>query len=182
MKIIYNQNPLKTVVDISEDEIAKNLLMKAIENDELESILVSALVDFRKDKNQDAKNTIINWYEKSEWFERSVARMYAMAIKALKEDHCGDCTCVAMSCEKCYAEEKLGIDTIPGLGKHEANYVFSAFKNSDNTLNGAIEWLENHVPSSTNPTWDEHVKRWKKEKEEAYIWLKKYKEQHFNEL
>lgn len=178
MKIIYDQNPLKTVVDISDDDIAKNLLMTAIENDELESILISALVDFREGKDHHAKNTILNWYDKSEKFERRVAQMYAMAIEGLKDYHCGDCTCVPASCEKCYAEEKLGINTMPGLGKHEAHYIESAFKNGK-TLDNAIEWLKQHVPHHDDPSYKEHVKRWKKEKEAAYIWLKEYKEQHF---
>ena len=39
---------------------------------------------------------------------------------SLDMDHCGDCTCVAASCERCLMEEMLGINTIPN-DKH-VNY------------------------------------------------------------
>ncbi len=48
-------------------------------------------------------------------------------VDALKNAHCGDCTCIACSCDKCHAEELLGIHTTRGLGKHEASYVEAAF-------------------------------------------------------
>jgi hypothetical protein len=41
-------------------------------------------------------------------------------LDALEYEHSGDCTCVACSCERCHAEDVLGINTLPS-SKH-VNY------------------------------------------------------------
>lgn len=45
-------------------------------------------------------------------------------LASLNTDHCGDCTCVSASCERCHIEDRiLGINTLPH-GKH-VNYRLS---------------------------------------------------------
>ncbi|KKM19412.1 hypothetical protein LCGC14_1655940, partial [marine sediment metagenome] len=111
-------------------------------------------------------------------------------VDALKNAHCGDCTCVAMSCDKCHAEELLGIHTTRGLGQHSGSSVFGAFGEShennwtkQRTLQEAIEYLENYDAAQNPPDWDgweAHADRWKAEASDAAKWLKNYQKEHFN--
>lgn len=100
---------------------------------------------------------------------------------ALSETHVGDCTCVPCSCTKCHAEHYLGIDTMPGLGKHLAYKVDHAFR-GDRTIDEAIAALANYDPQPESPMWDGKrelwdscLPRWREEAAQAHTWLVAYR-------
>jgi hypothetical protein len=106
----------------------------------------------------------------------------------LLAEHCGDCTCVPCSCTKCYAEGLLGIDTLAGLGKHEASKIGGAFKPKDGeevSIEEAVSRLEDYHPVYLGPPswpyeeWQKHVPRWIEEGKRAYEWLETYRRAHF---
>lgn len=113
---------------------------------------------------------------------------YEWYLEELTNAHCGDCTCVPASCPKCAAERVLGLDTIKGLGKHEASKIFGAFGGWENnrTLDEAIAYLESYKPvrgeawlKYPQEDFDRHVQRWTEENKRALAWLKQYRDDHF---
>ena len=64
---------------------------------------------------------------RGEKIEATIDDRVKLAESELSGCHVGDCTCVACSCSKCWAEGLLGIDTIPGLGKHQASHISDEF-------------------------------------------------------
>ncbi len=135
MKIIWNQNPLRTQILLDEHE--KKEFWYKIKIEEMEHLLFGAhfyLIDGkdyfdidRARQEADPKYYMVDPPKKSGLDER-VDELYQYFIGDLEDNsHCGDCTCFAASCSKCQAEHLLGIDTIKGLGKHEANKIQWAF-------------------------------------------------------
>lgn len=111
--------------------------------------------------------------------------------------HMGDCTCIPASCVKCYAEEVAGIDTITGLGKHEASKIDSLFFAGKRmstfdirTIDEVLEILKNYKvePFEENKEWnrfpdrkelyEHHMPRWEQEAKHTYEWLLNYKQEH----
>lgn len=188
MKINWNQNPFYTKVEI--DDRDKQMILLAYQNEEYTNILCSldmelngkfnrpALSDLEEIKKQTGKwGDICNLTVDSEEVQ--------CYISYLDTEHMGDCTCVPCSCIRCHVEYMLGIDTIKGLGKHEANKVQGAYgKDGNKTIDEAIAYLEK-VPDYKKPDtwpdsvgWDVHIPRWERERESALKWLKAYKEEH----
>lgn len=198
MKITYNKNPLLTTVEL--DETDKTLLWHKIKIAELEERLSSVAFSLQEGKYfdlEDAKkmaDTDYYWSdndnEKSQ-IDKRCDQLLAHFIEELQSTHVGDCTCVACSCSKCHAESILGIDTIPGLGKHEAHKIDGAFgAENQRSIEEAIERLSKFEINPENYTSDAWVKmggyeqfvpRWKAEQERAHAWLINYKNQHFND-
>jgi hypothetical protein len=186
MKIIYQDNPLSTIIELTESE--KRELWLKIKISELEYLLESAWFEAtnKKPDIEAIKNDLdIDYWcsddEKSK-LDNRVDEMFDWYLDDLKGIHCGDCTCVPSSCSKCHVEQLLGIDTIEGLPKHSASsieYAFREFK----TIDEAIESLENYVPDKSKGGWNtESDERWNhfvpifiKHANEAAAWLKHYK-------
>jgi hypothetical protein len=67
---------------------------------------------------------------------------------ALTSDHEGDCTSVAHSCDKCYAEQLIGITTVP-FNKVIGYHISEAFNNEAfgncRTLDEAIAYLRSPI-------------------------------------
>ncbi len=106
-------------------------------------------------------------------------------IHYLNTQHMGDCTCVPCSCMRCHAEEMLGINTIKGLGKHQASKVLGAFgKDGNRTIDEAIASLDVTPEYNKSPTWPDsldyniHIPRWESERKSAAALLRTYKEEH----
>ena len=124
--------------------------------------------------------------------DECVQECIELATGSLQSAHMGDCTCCPFSCEKCRAEGYLGIDTMPGLYKHDATKVEGAFGDGRN-IHEAIEWLANydqHLAATPDDKkykgtpqhiaiWDSAAPRWEMEGSRAHAWLVKYRDEHF---
>ncbi len=79
----------------------------------------------------------------------------------------------------------LGIDTIAGLGKHQAHKFDGAFKECQ-TIDGVLEKLDNYNPTpgeswkSMEDQFSQYVPRWREEARQAAVWLRKYQQEHFS--
>ena len=124
--------------------------------------------------------------------DKRVNELLEHYLEELKGSHIGDCTCFAMSCSKCHAESKLGIDTIKGLGKHPGHKIQSAFSYKEGgvwkerSLDEALALLRDYDPTPTSSAgWEkvggftQYVPRWKEEAAFAYKWLLAYRNEHF---
>ena len=112
-------------------------------------------------------------------------KAYKDYISYIDDQHFGDCICFACSCIRCQIECMLGIDTLKGLGKHQANKVLDAFgKEGNRTIDEAIESLEKDRDYVKPDNWPDsvgyevHIPRWENERITAIAWLNKYKEEH----
>jgi hypothetical protein len=195
MKIIYNKNPLFTTVELDENE--KKELWYKIKIIEMEDLLSEAALALEEGTHFDLKRARkaveMNYYwpenGKKSGLDKRVDQLFEYIIQALKSYHMGDCTCVACSCPKCYAESILGIDTIQGLGKHEAYKIYNAFgKYNEKTIDEAIATLSNFEINQENynpEAWEKfggyekYVSCCKTEQERAHNWLINYKNEYF---
>lgn len=164
MKIDWAENPLATVIELDESEKA--------------TFRLKVFTEYAEDGDDGP----------SEEWRREIAEHYIDG--ALQGSHVGDCTCIACTCSKCCAEELLGIDTIKGLGKHEAHAISRAF-GSGRDINGAIEYLRAHDPDDDgdNPSswkkkdpkgWAKWVPVWREQQARALKWLIAYRDEHFS--
>lgn len=194
MKITYNKNPLLTTVELDEHE--KKELWYRIKIKEMEELLYSAHFHLQEGKFYDvnrAKESVkADYYctdDKSD-LDKRCDELFGYFIEELMGKHAGDCTCIACTCDKCYAESLLGIDTIKGLGKHSASKIDAAFGiNNEKTLDEAIESLAHYEPVRSaswekypQADFDKHVSRWKQEAKVAHAWLVQYKADHFPDV
>lgn len=188
MKINWNQNPFWTSVEI--DDRDKQMLLLAIQNEQYTEILCSLNLDLNGKYNRPAltdleaiKKEVGKWGEICNLdVDSEEVQNY---ISYLDTGHMGDCTCVPCSCMRCQVEEMLGINTIKGLGKHQASKVQGAFgKDGSRTIDEAIASLDATPEYKRSPTWpdsvgyDIHIPRWESERKSAAAWLRRYKEEH----
>ena len=188
MKIIWHQNPFKTKVEI--DERDKERILIAYQNEEYSNILCDLNLELNGKYNRPALTDLEIIKEKvGRWDEICDLSVDAEEIQNyisyLDTTHMGDCTCVPCSCMRCFVEDMLGINTIKGLGKHEANNVLGAFgKDEKKTIDEAIASLEADKEYIKPETWPDsvgyeiYIPRWESERKRAIEWLKKYKEEH----
>ena len=202
MRINWNHNPLLTVVEL--DEHDRQLLVLRTKVEMLEGRISEAHFDLDAEHGAWLKS-IGKGRELSEAVEEAIrsldypyvcgdvdrngqsfdvyvserAKMYA---DELALGHSGDCTCVPCSCLKCHAENLVGIDTIAGLGKHEASYIGGAFgpKDSPRTLDAALVSLSDYEPKDVQEWGIPHVERWRGEAKRAHEWLIAYQREHFS--
>lgn len=187
MNIVWNENPLATVIELDERE--KATLRDRIMIDELKTMLVGAKMDLEAGKPDEALKELGDLESVAE----EVDRQYPWMVEAFSSYHVGDCTCWPSACVKCHAEGHLGICTIEGLGKHAGNWIDGAFdrKNGQDkrTLDEAIEYLATHDPDRDagadswkhkHPeTWASCQPRWRAEIKAAHEWLVQYRKEHF---
>lgn len=191
MKIIWHQNPLRTTVHL--DDSDKQRLLLFIQNEKYSEMLCSLDLWLKGDIDKKIEPTIENMLNRiSEWGEicnmKTNNEEVQYLVDALQYSHGGDCVCWACSCEKCFAEAALAINTIEGLGKHSANKIMNAFgEKGDRTINEAISILEMPYDYDTrHKSWEKYSRedyeknfsRWQAEKDTAIKWLRKYKEEH----
>lgn len=128
--ITLTENPLQSKVTMTESarrEFVLRFALKQMEdiawevkfrNDEQSS-------SFKPERAADAVTTFTEFEGHDVYPENSFSFWEAFGkknhldsyIHALNEEHGGDCTAVACSCIRCWAESLAGIDTCPG-GKH----------------------------------------------------------------
>lgn len=197
MKIIYTPNPLRSIIELDEHE--KKEFWYKIKIEEMEHLLYSAHFSLSEeygffDLNRARSELDPKYFMANEIPERKVAPLdervdefYKYFMDDLHEGnmHMGDCICQANSCSKCQAESLLKIDTIPGLGKHEAHNIYAAFSkgstwDDEHTIEEAIESLsEYECKKAPREGAEAHYPRWRGESERAHKWLIKYKDEHF---
>lgn len=196
MNIIYTANPLFTQIELSDAE--KSALWLHIRNEKLQERLYD--VSYYLMDSQDENLESARKYADTSYFDEDIEDgksqldkecdiTHGYYIEALTDKHCGDCMCIACSCIKCQTESLLGIDTIPGLRKHAAHNIMSAFDfDNKKSIDEALESLKHfHIDPAKYDTkywkdaggYEQYIPKWKAEQEEAYLWLKHYKEQHF---
>jgi hypothetical protein len=178
MKIIYNQNPLKTVIELTEEE--KKAFWLKIKIEELIEII--ATIEFHLNENnlEEAKKSSDLKYllDQEDGIDKLVNVMYERYLSALQDVHIGDCTYVACSCMKCHAEHILNISTIKDLPGSYAYHIENAFIKNNN-IDDAIEYLKNYQPI-IKEGWEEYEERWELQAKNALKWLLEYKNKHFS--
>ena len=208
VKFVYYPNPLRTRVYLDDKE-KENFKLK-YKLDQFKDVFYGVKYYLKEDPNKilECPNPYRNgktyWslaknevdFSLEEWQEELDQQANEL-IEDLQGYHVGDCTCIPCSCMKCYAEYLAGIDTIPGLGKHEASKIdglFFANKRMSTfdirTIDEVLDILKNYKvePFEENEVWNKnpeskeiyefHSTRWIKEAEHAYKWLLNYKEEH----
>ena len=184
MKIIYAENPMATKIELDDHE--KEAYRMAIKLKEFEYLVYDAhwhLADhydgkyFNLEKAR-ARVDPTRWLSEDDEgpnrLDAHVDMLLEHYIEELAGQHCGDCTCIACSCSKCQAEDRLGIDTIKGLGKHPGHKISSAFHNNQKTCAQVISEWEATPVIETQDWHKEHIERWQKERGHALEWLKAY--------
>jgi len=177
MLIKYALNPLETVVELSSTE--QQLFLYRVYIKELEDSLFSAhyaLIEGSRFNLEEARreldpNYCLN-YKDDNILDR-VKMLTEWYLKALQHSHAGDCTCYPISCPKCYAEELLGINTLPYFSKYfGSRLVGKQITNLDDTINE----LQAYIPTATWNGWEAYASRWKQQATDATDWLIKYKD------
>jgi len=207
MKIIYYPNPLRTRVYLNDLEKENFRLRYKVEY--LHDIISGVRYRLKEDPNKKLECPNPNMNGLTHWelarkqipenfytdeFDEHITEMANYYLNDLENGyHCGDCTCVPCSCSKCHAEYLLGIDTIKGLGKHEAHKIDALFNPvrmstfDTRTIDEVLELLKNYHIEKTKPeSWsnfqqeyyESHIPRWNREAENAYKWLLNYKHEH----
>jgi hypothetical protein len=187
MEILWNENPLKTSIDLDKNDIEIFRLKLRIEH--LTESAYSAYFHL-KNETSDADPTAaakaLSTLEELFGHDNSLSDdppFFEVYLTELKKGyHCGDCTCVPASCAKCAAEEILGVNTIKGLGKHQARLIDSAFNNGANrTIDDVIDYLERYEPKNPGGQFamspeeiDKLMNAWRSQARSARDWLIQY--------
>lgn len=192
MKIIYHENPLCSTIEL--DEVEKKELFYQIKIQKMNELLFNAHFYLQNDQHYDiekAKKSLDpNYWDESDdddktQLDKSCMEDLEVYLTHLSSKHVGDCVCIPCSCIKCHAENMLNIDTIKGLGKHQAHYIDLAF-NYKNNIEDALYYLKNYqeiTDLKKNEHNKQYINRWLKEASEAYEWLLNYKNKHqFNQM
>jgi hypothetical protein len=202
MKIIWNPNPLATVVEL--DDFDKKLLWHRVKLAQLVETIGEAYFSLDPDHQEwcrtalkercptdfvaDARGHLDYAYicgdreRNGQSFDAYVSELTDVYAAELASVHCGDCTCVACSCTKCRAEALVEVDTIPGLGKHEASYIGRFFDPNGQpqpTIDEVLAKLADYEPKDVQEWGLPHVDRWREEARCAHEWLVSYKREHF---
>ena len=183
MKITWKPNPLHTVIELDDGD--KRELRLKILVEELRWRVHGAAYHLKTSGDIEKAQRELDL----DGMEERVDTVLSEYVLALAGTHIGDCTCVPCSCDKCHAEDLLGINTIAGLGKHQASKIGAAFNGGDGRdLEAAIAWLADYHPDREagpdswkhrNPDlWAAHSPRWIAEAKSAHKWLEEYRDAH----
>lgn len=180
MKIIYNENPLKTVVELDNQD--RQILKLEIEKDFLQEMICGAHYHLERNEYDKAKDEIDwdYWFvDKSDDgqsnYEKTINQRFDACVDALKDTHIGDCTAFPSTCIKCLAEYYLVIRTIDRLSKHDAYKLFYLFEKHQH-INEALKCLETEL--------DETLSNDNQRKSREYLleWLQKYNEMRLQDM
>jgi len=186
MKIIYTENPLRSIVEL--DEKDHKILRLAVENDYIKDLATWAFMDLeevkswfpgvKKIRNIKAARSHLDICH--DVFDAKMDARASTYVEDLKGIHDGDCICQPCTCSKCLAESYIGADSIPGLRKHEANYIYWAFKESGEpeSCSKAIQCLKDNPPVVKEDWHNAHIERWTGEHKRALEWLEQYQKDH----
>jgi hypothetical protein len=188
MKINYQPNPFHTNVEL--DDRDKQMILLAYQNEQYSDLLCDLNMRLKGDFS-DPPLTDIEEIKKiaGKWaaicnleVDSPIIQDY---ISYINDTHGGDCVCWSCTCIRCFVEDMLGINTLKGLGKHQAAKVLGSFgKDGNKPIDEVIASLETPVEYTKPETWPDqvgyevHIPRWEKERLDAAQWLKKYKKEH----
>lgn len=180
MRIRWAENPLASVVELTESE--KRELRLKLEIEDLEERLMRASLHLEEKSQffslEKARSELDGAFLEDEEKRRQASfqeRAESMSQELRGGIHAGDCTCVAMSCWKCYAESLAGADTLGEVGKHALHYVDMAFRAEGvETCEQAIAYLRANPPKSREPWMEAHIPRWEREQAEAIGYLERH--------
>ena len=193
MRIIWKPNPLESIVEL--DDSDRRLLRLRLEVDDLQERIASAHVLLDSTWLQSESPEVgkaLRYLTIPDDDPVRLDRRAAEFERELAAGHVGDCTCVPCSCLKCYAEHLVGVDTLKGLGKHEAAKVAGAFTSReggttptlDEVISRLLTWRPTKGPAwdkFSDADWQQHVPRLLEEAARAHTWLTRYKAAHFKE-
>lgn len=192
MKITYNENPLKTTVEL--DDHDKQVFWLKIKIEELQDRLFDVHFNLQPDDYYDLDRARtycdpVNYIQEDDAekvaVDKRVDRLLESFTKELMGEHCGDCTRVACSCLKCRAEDILGVNTLAGLG--ELSQIGGAFGKGRGLVD-ALAYLKDHKISrekpagwtrSTQEEYEKYIPGWEAQQTRAYEYLRAYAEEHF---
>ena len=171
LKIDWHENPLKTTVVL--EEIEKKIFAERLKVRELKSAAQYASLHLRdkSDKFYDpdrARSLLQFALDEDAQAERTKDLLLELEFGF----HCGDCTCVATGCEKCFAEEILEINTLDGLNQRGGHHIDVLYgrdgevSNEQVLANLKIEMRE----ALDDGRQDDH-----RDAVAVYEWLKRYK-------
>lgn len=187
MKINWKENPLETTVDLDDND--RQRLVLFLQNEAYVEILCDLTLTLEKDIRQDSSLPTHDEILKRTAKWRQICDMdethpdVKMLESELQYSHGGDCTCWAASCMKCMAEYALGINTIKGLGQHEASNIMGVFQKYK-SIDDAISYLTTDKEYVKPDNWPDsvgyevHIPRWDAERVRALEWLRNYKKEH----
>lgn len=171
MKINWSENPLKTSIFL--DELEKNIFAEKAKIRELKSAAQYASLHLRdrSDKfyDPDRAHSLLQFALD----EGALAERTKDMLAELEGGfHCGDCTCVPTSCEKCLAEEILEINTLDGLKQHIGHQIDALFGREDSLgMEQVLAALEIEIAEALDQ--DRHEDH--RVSVEVYQWLLSYK-------
>lgn len=181
MRIIYTQNPLASKIILDELEIEK--LRYKVVKDTLYNKIVSIKYHLLSGGDIETEfDKLFNGIENDQCevhpqvIDAEVQHSMKYLLESATESHCGDCTCVAMSCTKCELEDKLGINLAEGLYSHHASYIADYFHdNPDATAQDCVdEFKNNEIIASEAWHTPDNLKRWNKERKQSMRWMQDY--------
>lgn len=183
MKILWNQNPLISDIEVDETDIEK--MEDTLWNENISHRVYAVL----RDKFDAPNDTALEKSLENLKIAYNMIPDVLYYVSELKSLHIGDCTCVPASCGKCYAESLLGVSTISLFGKHELYKIqegFSRYK----TIDEVIDYLKNHYNPQKSSGWAKYSDevynsykiKWIAEAKTAAAKLELYKERHKHEL
>lgn len=208
MRVIWAPNPLRSIVEL--DDADTLLLRERLKVQELQERITSAyfaldpehqawLATIRSKERTPEKSLTeaLTWLDldylldgaerHGKTLDQALDERLASYVQELASEHSGDCTCVPCSCLKCQAESLLGIDTIAGLGNHEACNIGVVFKanEGETSIEDALQRLASYRPvwspdnRYSEEEFQKHVPRWTEEGRRAHAWLDAYRREHF---
>jgi hypothetical protein len=181
VNIEWKPNPFHTKITI--DEKDKELMLLNYQNEQY-TCLFCDLADKLESNpetltTEEFKKTLSKWEDICNLETNSPDIQYL--YEYLDDVHYGGCLCIPMTCIRCFSEDLLGVSTLTA-GKHQAYKIESAFKDSETTIDEAIEYLEKRPeyirPENCNGDYETNIPRWESERLKAVEWLKDYKEKH----
>ena len=185
MRIDWNKNPIRTTVHLTDAE--KEVFRLKVRLNTFESsvrMAVFYLDEKNREKGRHDPVRALQYLRHAQREEKPEDDLGEDLISQLETGcHCGDCTCFAMSCDRCFAEELLGIDTIKGLRKHSAAKIDGAFgKDSERTMDEALAALADYRPERSGgwlnlpaEDFEKHVPKWREDARQAHDWLVAYR-------
>ena len=160
-KITYRDNPFNSKAELTVDDIKR--LTDNVEKEELWESIFSAKRHLKS--GEDYSPTQALYYLEMKDIYAEIESHLSYYLESFNFSHCGDCTCIPSSCERCQAESHIGIDTIKGIDKYSGNNIQNLFKENI-TIDEAIEKLKSQMLVKHKDRvdyedwWDGNIESW----------------------